>query len=96
MLLPILILLIIDLIILTNTPRKIASPKSEEKTKDDGEWTVFGTMGGGWTRKQLEYLEKSGKSYTFIDCDKEECADMEAFPTLVHSNGERHVGFKEV
>ena len=53
-------------------------------------------MGCGSTRKQLEYLEKSGKSYTFIDCDKEECADMEAFPTLVHSNGERHVGFKEV
>jgi hypothetical protein len=23
-------------------------------------WTVYGTMGCGWTRKQLEYMKKNG------------------------------------
>ena len=32
-------------------------------------WTVYGTMGCGWTRKQLEYMKKNGKSHVFVDCD---------------------------
>lgn len=61
-----------------------------------GGWTVFGTMGCGWTRKQLEYMKKNGKAHTFVDCDKEGCNDMKAFPTLKHPNGEVTVGYKEV
>lgn len=59
-------------------------------------WTVYGTMGCGWTRKQLDYMKKNGKEHTFVDCDKEGCKGMKAFPTLKHPNGETTVGYKEV
>ena len=59
-------------------------------------WTVFGTMGCGWTRKQLEHMKKNGKPHTFVDCDKGGCDGMKAFPTLKHPNGETTVGYKEV
>ena len=60
------------------------------------EWTVYGTMGCGWTRKQLEYMEKNGKPFKFVDCEKEGCSGMEAFPTIVHPNGEKTVGYSEI
>ena len=28
-----------------------------------GGYTVYGTMGCGWTRKQLDYMKKAGKPY---------------------------------
>ena len=59
-------------------------------------WTVYGTMGCGWTRKQLEYMKKNGKSHTFVDCDKGGCDGMDAFPTLKHPNGEIIVGYNEI
>ena len=59
-------------------------------------WTVYGTMGCGWTRKQLEHMKKSGKPHTFVDCDKEGCKGMDAYPTLVSPTGEKTVGYKEV
>ena len=59
-------------------------------------WTVFGTMGCGWTRKQLDYMKKNGKAHTFVDCDKGGCDGMDAFPTLKGPNGEMTVGYKEV
>lgn len=65
--------------------------------KTDGKkWTVYGTMGCGWTRKQLEYMKKNGKSHTFVDCDKGGCDGMDAFPTLKHPNGEIIVGYNEI
>ena len=84
------ILAIIDIMILLQTGKK--APK-EEGGKG---WTVFGTMGCGWTRKQIEYMKKNGKSYTFVDCEEEDCPGVEGFPTMVDQNGERVVGFKEV
>lgn len=84
------ILVIINIMILLQTGKK--APK-----KEGGEgWTVFGTMGCGWTRKQLDYMKKNGKEHTFVDCDKEGCKGMKAFPTLKHPNGETTVGYKEV
>lgn len=59
-------------------------------------WTVFGTMGCGWTRKQLEHMKKVKKPFTFVDCEKGNCEDVDAFPTIVAPNGEKHVGYKEV
>lgn len=58
-------------------------------------YTIYGTMGCGWTRKQLEYMKKSGKPFTFVDCDKSECADMTAFPTTVDPSGKKTVGYNE-
>ena len=85
------VLLIINLMILKNTG-SAAGPK-----KKGGDWTVYGTMGCGWTRKQLEHMKKKGISHTFVDCDKGgACPGMDAFPTMVHENGEKVVGFREV
>jgi len=60
------------------------------------EWTVYGTMGCGWTRKQIEYMKNTGKSFTFVDCEKENCLDVKVFPVLVNSRGEKLVGYNEV
>ena len=76
---------------------KKAQPAKAIKAKSsDGEWTVYGSMGCGWTRKQLEYMEKNGKPFKFVDCEKEGCSGMEAFPTIVHPNGEKTVGYSEI
>ena len=83
------ILMIIDIVILSRTGKKVSKAQGEK-------WTVFGTMGCGWTRKQLDYMKKNGKDHTFVDCDKEECKGMKAFPTLKHPNGETTVGYMEV
>ena len=82
------ILLIVVIMILMRTER--APPKDGKK------WTVYGTMGCGWTRKQLEYMNKKNIPHTFIDCDKESYAGMDAFPTLVDPNGKQLVGYNEV
>jgi hypothetical protein len=85
------ILAIIDILIFMQTGQAKKAPVENGK-----KWTVFGTMGCGWTRKQLDYMKKNGKEHTFVDCDKEECNGMKAFPTLKHPNGETTVGYKEV
>ena len=65
-------------------------------TSSNGEkWTIYGTMGCGWTRKQLDYMKKAGKPFEFIDCDKGGCSGMDAFPTTVHPNGDKTVGYEE-
>ena len=43
-------------------------------------WTIYGTMGCGWTRKQLDYMKKAGKPYEFIDCDKGWMRRYDRFP----------------
>lgn len=83
------ILLLINMYILF-TMRKIS------KYEENVEWTIFGTMGCGWTRKQLEYMKKSGKRYTFIDCDSDTCGDLDGFPTIVHPDGKKTTGYMEV
>ena len=85
------ILLIINFMILQG----IDSP-SPGAGAGAGKWTVYGTMGCGWTRKQLEYMDEKGIPHTFVDCDKETCGDMTAFPTLVGPDGTKSVGFKKV
>jgi len=73
---------------------KVCMKKSPKKAGGDG-YTIYGTMGCGWTRKQLEYMKQSGTPFTFVDCDSEECAGITAFPTTVDPSGEQTVGFKK-
>ena len=82
------LLAIIDVIILMQT--------SQAPVEDGKKWAVFGTMGCGWTRKQLDYMKKNGKPHTFVDCDKEDCEGMNGYPTLVSPEGEKTVGYSEV
>jgi len=86
------ILALIDIYIFIQMGKK--KPTGEVDSKKG--WTVFGTMGCGWTRKQLEYMKKNGKEYTFVDCDKGGCDGMEAYPTLMNPDGEQSTGYKEV
>ena len=84
-------------VILTMINTIIFLQTGQEKPKAGGKkWTVFGTMGCGWTRKQLEYMKKNGKPHTFVDCDKGGCDGMDAFPTLKGPNGEEIVGYSEI
>ena len=74
---------------------KVSVDTMPEKS-DSGEWTIYGSMGCGWTRKQLDYMKKAGKPHVFVDCDKGGCDGMTAFPTLKGPNGEKIVGYNEV
>ena len=69
-------------------------PKTSRKESGNG-WKIYGTMGCGWTRKQIDYMKEKGKPYTFVDCSKGGCDGMKAFPTSVSPTGEKVVGFKE-
>lgn len=61
-----------------------------------GGWKVYGTMACGWTKKQLSHLKSKGIKHTFVDCTKENCNGVDAFPTLIHSqSGEKIVGYSE-
>ena len=82
------ILMIVNVMILVRT--------GQAPIEDGDKWTIYGSMGCGWTRKQIEYMKKNGKSDTFVDCEEEDCPGVEGFPTMVDQNGERVVGFKEV
>ena len=83
------LLILVNLYILSQTGKRRTVSNGEE-------WTVYGTMGCGWTRKQLEYMEKNGKPFKFVDCEKEGCSGMDAFPTIIHPNGEKTVGYSEI
>lgn len=65
-------------------------------TTSGGGWKVYGSMGCGWTKKQLSHLKSRGVSHTFIDCTKQNCNGVDAFPTMIHSqSGEKIVGYSE-
>ena len=70
-------------------------PATSRKESGNG-WKIYGTMGCGWTRKQLDYMKKNNKPFTFVDCDNQECPGVEGFPTMMSPSGERVVGYKEV
>ena len=89
----IIVLLIINLMILKSVG---ANKKRYGPMPSGNDWTVYGTMGCGWTRKQLKHMENKGISHTFVDCDKGGCNGMQAFPTMVDKDGRKVVGYKEV
>tara|TARA_X000000368_G_scaffold132869_2_gene104222 strand:+ start:2479 stop:2769 length:291 start_codon:yes stop_codon:yes gene_type:complete len=93
----VLALIAIDLYILKNTGVVQKEITVEEKTEDKPvEWTVYGTSWCGWTTKQLEYLKKKGIPHKFIDCEKDNCDGINAFPVMESSSGEKVKGYKEV
>ena len=57
----------------------------------DGSFKVYGTPGCSWTRKQLEFLGKTG---TFYNCDNGECPPgIKSFPTIISPYGQTYVGY---
>jgi hypothetical protein len=90
------LLILVDLYILSQTGKRRVDVTLSATVSNGEEWTVYGTMGCGWTRKQLEYMEKNGKPFKFVDCEKEGCSGMKAFPTILHPSGEKTVGYSEI
>ncbi len=61
-----------------------------------GKLTVYGSDGCGWTKKQLEYLDKKGMPYTYVNCDSGQCPKtVDSFPTL-DMDGKIKVGYTEL
>lgn len=61
-----------------------------------GELTVYGTSWCSWTKKQRDYLDQKGMSYTFVDCDTEHCPGfVSGYPTL-DRNGAILSGYQEL
>ena len=87
-------ILIVVILILLNSVLTSGSKPAASST-GNGSWKVYGTNGCGWTRKQLEVMKDKNVQHTFIDCDKEDCGDVQAFPTLVDPAGKKTVGFKD-
>ena len=61
-------------------------------------WTGYGTMGCGWTRRQIDELKKKGVKHTFLDCSKGECEgqNVTGMPLNILPDGTQKVGFTEV
>ena len=87
-------IMVIAILILLNM---VLSPSKKAPASPSAgpSWTVYGTNGCGWTRKQLEVMKSKNVPHKFIDCDKEDCKGAEAFPTLVDPSGQKTVGFKD-
>lgn len=95
------ILAFVDLYIYMKTGKKEGYTTNKyvamRKEKYENEkWTVYGTMGCGWTRKQLKYMDDHDISYTFINCENGKCEGVSAMPTLVSPTGTRSEGYKEM
>jgi hypothetical protein len=68
--------------------------KSNSKSPTKGLWTIYGSKNCGWTRKQLDSMNKP---YVFKDCDKGECPpELTSFPTSVSPSGKVVVGFSNL
>lgn len=62
-----------------------------------GMLTIFGSMGCGWTKKQLEHCDNKNIPYKFVDCDKGGCpAFVTGYPTMKTDDGKVIEGFKEL
>ena len=63
-----------------------------------GTYVVYGTMGCGWTRKQIDVMKAKGIAYEFVDCSKAGAcpADVKAFPTIKHPDGTMTTGFNNL
>jgi len=87
---PFIILLLVDVYILWTMRTAVAAPP----TGGEADYVVYGTMGCGWTRKQLDVMKEKKLSYEFADCSKGQCpADVKAYPTLKHPDGKITTGF---
>jgi len=68
------------------------------KAVSGGTYVVYGTMGCGWTRKQLDVMKAKGIAHEFVDCSKADAcpADVKAYPTIKHPDGTMTTGFNNL
>jgi len=71
--------------------------RSSRKQSGDVDYIVYGTDWCGYTVKQLKYLDKNGISHKYVNCEKEQCSGIKAFPQMTRtSDGETIRGYNEV
>jgi hypothetical protein len=64
-------------------------------SKTTGPLTIYGTMGCGWTKKQLKHCDEKKIPYKFVDCDSESCPEfVKGYPTM-DKGGEIIEGYRE-
>jgi hypothetical protein len=87
------LLIITNIYILCQTgKKKVFIQNAQPEIK---KWTVYGTMTCKWTRKQLEYFERTQRHYVFINCNEESCDKIDGFPYIIHPDGEVSIGYTE-
>ena len=59
-------------------------------------WTVYGTDGCGWTRKQLKVFDDKKIAYKYVNCETGDCKGATSYPTLVSPTGAKTVGFNNL
>lgn len=89
-------ILILVILFLLNTILAPSNKSGMDKSDSASMWTVYGTNGCGWTRKQIEVMKSKNIPYKFIDCETNNCDGITAFPTLIDPSGEKSVGFKNL
>lgn len=75
---------------------KVFEGVEEVEEVDTRTWKMYGSTSCSWTNKQIEYMRKHGKQFTFVDCDKDECKGINGYPTLIAPGGEVHNGYTEI
>lgn len=61
------------------------------------DWTIYGSMSCGWTRKQIDHMKENNITYKFVDCSKKECPGIKGFPTTIHNKtGIKLEGYNEI
>jgi hypothetical protein len=73
-------------------------PKAAVPGVSGGTYVVYGTMGCGWTRKQLDVMKAKGIAHEFVDCSKKgACPEgVNAYPTIKHPDGKMTTGFNNL
>lgn len=69
---------------------------SISSTAPAADWTIYGTMSCGWTRKQIDHMKENSIPYKFVDCSKRKCEGINGFPTTIHKSGIRLDGYNEI
>jgi hypothetical protein len=70
--------------------KKSGSGSDGQKTSDDAQPTIYGTLGCPYTVKQMQKYPK----HTFVDCSTGGCPSfVTAYPTTKWSDGRTEVGF---
>lgn len=83
------------LVVILLMRRSGKSPKAVVKAGTGGALTIYGSMGCGWTKKQLEHCDKKSIPYKFVDCDSDSCPEfVKGYPTMDKA-GEIIEGYRE-
>ena len=92
------ILLLIDAYILCSMKTTAACGSGAGAGAAAGDYVVYGTMGCGWTRKQLDVMKAKGIAHEFADCSKNGACPpgVKAYPTIKHPDGKMTTGFNNL